>query len=47
MRNVVRLSFAVRPPGEVLATVAAMPRPPVDGVLWSPRLEDLDVITLP
>jgi hypothetical protein len=32
---VVRVSFAVRPPDEVTAMVAALPRPPRDGVSWT------------
>jgi hypothetical protein len=32
---VVRSSFAVRPPPEVLSAVAALPRPPVERALWA------------
>jgi hypothetical protein len=33
---VVRLAFAVRPPAEVTAVVVGVPRPLVDGVVWTP-----------
>lgn len=32
----VRLAFAVRPPAEVIAVVAGVPRPVVDDVAWTP-----------
>jgi hypothetical protein len=32
---VVRVSFAVRPPDDVVAALTALPRPAVDGVTWT------------
>jgi len=31
----VRLSFAVRPPDEVVTILAALPRPPIEAVAWT------------
>jgi len=33
---VVRVSFAVRPPDEIVAVLAALPRPTVEDVTWTP-----------